>query len=326
MANEKVKGFKVFNPDWTCTPDSNFKQYTCPGTFEEDVDVKICNRGMHFCKNLVDCFQYKRFDPENKVAEVIAHGEIDEKDNKCCTNKLEIVREIPWPEVLERVNQGKGCTGFCNTGDRNTGDCNTGDRNTGSCNTNNRNTGNRNTGNRNTGDYNTGDYNTGDYNTGDWNTNDCNTGNRNTGNCNTGNRNTGNCNTGNCNTGDWNYSSFNTGCFNTSEHKILMFDEPSDWTYQNWLNSEAHWILRRMPKDVTIWVYACDMTDEEKAAHPEYVTTGGYLKKLDERNVAQDYWSILSEDQKQVILSLPNFDKEKFYQCTGIRVDGDIDA
>ena len=251
MANKMVKGFKVFNPDWTCTPGNNFKQYTCPGTFEEDVNVKVYSRGMHFCKNLVDCFKYQSFDPENKVAEVIAHGEIDERDNKCCTNKLEIVREIPWSEVLERVNQGKGCTGSRNTGD---------------------------------------------------------------------------CNTGNHNTGDWNYSSFNSGCFNTSEHKILMFDEPSDWTYRDWLNSRAYWILFGMPKVVTTWVYACDMTDEEKAAHPEHVTTGGYLKKLDEKDVAQDYWNSLSENQKQIILSLPNFDKEKFYQCTGIRVDGDIDA
>lgn len=276
MANKMVKGFKVFNPDWTCTPGNNFKQYTCPGTFEEDVNVKVYSRGMHFCKNLVDCFKYQSFDPENKVAEVIAHGEIDERDNRCCTNKLEIVREIPWSEVLERVNQGKGCTGNRNTGNRNTGNCNTSDWNTGSCNA--------------------GNYNTGSCNTGDWNT------------------------------GDWNYSSFNSGCFNTSEHKILMFDEPSDWTYRDWLNSKAYWILFGMPKDVTTWVYACDMTDEEKAAHPEHVTTGGYLKKLDERNVAQDYWNSLSENQKQVILSLPNFDKEKFYQCTGIRVDGDIDA
>ena len=261
MANKMVKGFKVFNPDWTCTSGNNFKQYTCPGTFEEDVNVKVYSRGMHFCKNLVDCFKYQSFDPENKVAEVIAHGEIDERNNKCCTNKLEIVREIPWSEVLERVNQGKGCTGNYNTG-------------------------NRNTGNRNTGNWNTGDW----------------------------------------NTGDWNYSSFNSGCFNTNEHKILMFDEPSDWTYWDWLNSKAYWILFGMPKVVTTWVYACDMTDEEKAAHPEHVTTGGYLKKLDEKDVAQDYWNSLSENQKQIILSLPNFDKEKFYQCTGIRVDGDIDA
>lgn len=306
MANKMVKGFKVFNPDWTCTPGNNFKQYTCPGTFEEDVNVKVYSRGMHFCKNLVDCFKYQSFDPENKVAEVIAHGEIDERDNRCCTNKLEIVREIPWSEVLERVNQGKGCTGNRNTGNRNTGNCNTSDWNTGSCNA-----GNCNTGNHNTGSCNTSDWNTGNRNTGDWNA---------------GNYNTGSCNTGDWNAGDWNYSSFNSGCFNTSEHKILMFDEPSDWTYRDWLNSKAYWILFGMPKHVTTWVYACDMTDEEKAAHPEHVTTGGYLKKLDERNVAQDYWNSLSENQKQVILSLPNFDKEKFYQCTGIRVDGDIDA
>ena len=296
MANKMVKGFKVFNPDWTCTPGSNFKQYTCPGTFEEDVNVKVCNRGMHFCKNLVDCFDYQSFNPENKVAEVIAHGEIDERDNRCCTNKLEIVREIPWSEVLERVNQGKGCTGDWNVGNRNTGDWNVGNRNT-------------------------GDWNTGDYNAGDWNV-----GNRNTGDWNTGDYNAGDWNVGNRNTGDWNYSSFNSGCFNTSEHKILMFDEPSDWTYKDWLNSKAYWILFGMPKVVTTWVYACDMTDEEKAAHPEHVTTGGYLKKLDEKDVAQDYWNSLSENQKQIILSLPNFDKEKFYQCTGIRVDGDIDV
>ena len=306
MANKMVKGFKVFNPDWTCTPGNNFKQYTCPGTFEEDVNVKVYSRGMHFCKNLVDCFKYQSFDPENKVAEVIAHGEIDERDNKCCTNKLEIVREIPWSEVLERVNQGKGCTG-----NRNTGDCNTGNRNTGDCNT---------------GNHNTGDCNTGNHNTGNCNTSDCNTGSCNTGDYNAGNWNTGDWNAGNRNAGDWNYSSFNSGCFNTNEHKILMFDEPSDWTYRDWLNSKAYWILFGMPKVVTTWVYACDMTDEEKAAHPEHVTTGGYLKKLDEKDVAQDYWNSLSENQKQIILSLPNFYKEKFYQCTGIRVDGDIDA
>lgn len=41
-----VKGYKVFNPDWTCKG----KQYTCPGTFEEDVNPSVCNVGMHFCK------------------------------------------------------------------------------------------------------------------------------------------------------------------------------------------------------------------------------------------------------------------------------------
>lgn len=113
-----VKGYKVFNPDWTCKG----KQYTCPGTFEEDVNPSVCNVGMHFCQNAADCFRYYDFDPNNHVAEVIAHGTVAEDDNKCATNKLEIVREIPWAEVLEIVNTGKACTGRCNSGDWNSGD------------------------------------------------------------------------------------------------------------------------------------------------------------------------------------------------------------
>lgn len=97
-----VKGYKVFNPDWTCKG----KQYTCPGTFEEDVNPSVCNVGMHFCKNAADCFRYYDFDPNNHVAEVIAHGTVAEGEDKCATNKLEIVREIPWAEVLEIVNTG----------------------------------------------------------------------------------------------------------------------------------------------------------------------------------------------------------------------------
>ena len=117
-----VKGYKVFNPDWTCKG----KQYTCPGTFEEDVNPSVCNVDMHFCKNAADCFRYYDFDPNNHVAEVIAHGTVAEGEDKCATNKLEIVREIPWAEVLEIVNTGKACTGRCNSGDWNSGDWNSG--------------------------------------------------------------------------------------------------------------------------------------------------------------------------------------------------------
>ena len=146
-----IKGYKVFNPDWTCRN----KQYTCPGEFEEDVTPVECESGMHFCEDPADCFRYYQFNPENHVCEVEAYGDIDRGANKVCTNKLRVIREIPWDEVLRLVNTGKDCTGLCNTGNWNTGNWNTG----------NRNTGNRNTGNWNTGDWNTGDWNTGYCNT-----------------------------------------------------------------------------------------------------------------------------------------------------------------
>jgi hypothetical protein len=321
-----VHGFKVFRPDWTCSPNGNTKQYACPGKFEEEGELDVCGHGMHFCQTAADCFNYYSFNSENKVAEVIAYGEVRTDGDKSCTDKLEIVREIPWDEVLRIVNIGKNCTGRCNTGDCNTGDCNTGNRNTGNRNTGNRNTGDCNTGdcntgNRNTGNRNTGDWNTGDCNTGDWNTGNRNTGNWNTGDCNTGNRNTGDWNTGDCNTGDWNKSSFNTGCFNTEEQKIMLFNKPSNMTYREWLESDARWLLNQIPKDVVEWVYEEDMTDEEKAAHPTYETTGGYLKVLDESECGQLWWGSLSDRRKDIIRAIPNFDSDIFFQCTGVRVD-----
>ena len=286
-----VHGFKVFRPDWTCSPNGNTKQYTCPGKFEEEGELDVCGHGMHFCQTAADCFNYYSFNSENKVAEVIAYGDVRTDGDKSCTDKLEIVREIPWDEVLRIVNIGKNCTGRCNTGNRNTGDCNTGDCNTGDCNT---------------GDWNTGDWNTGNRNTGDWNTGDWNT---------------GDCNTGDCNTGDWNKSSFNTGCFNTEEQKIMLFNKPSDMTYSEWLGSDARYLLNQIPKDVVEWVYEENMTDEEKAAHPTYETTGGYLKVLDESECGQLWWGSLSDRRKEIIKAIPNFDAEIFFQCTGVRVD-----
>ena len=269
-----VKGFKVFNPDWTCRD----KQYTCPGKFEEDVTPSACSQGIHFCKKAASCFNYYNFNPENRVAEVTAYGTVVEEGDKCCTDKLEIIREIPWQELLEIVNMGKGCTGLCNSGNCNSGDWNSGNRNSGNCNS----------GNRNSGDWNSGD-----------------------------------CNSGDCNSGDWNKTNFSNGCFNTVKPKIYLFNKPSEWNYQDWLNSDARYLLNQIPGDVLEYIWLDDMTDEEKAAHPEAETTGGYLKELDNSESAVIWWRGLSDRQKNIITAIPNFDKAIFKEITGIDVDED---
>ena len=288
-----MEGYKVFEPDWTCR---GF-QYEVGKIFEEDVTPSCCNRGFHFCKELKDCFNYYSFNPDNKVAKVIALGEIDEEldDSKCCTNKIQIVEEISWEDVLRMVNLGKGNAGLCNSGNRNSGDCNSGD-----CNSGNRNSGN---------------CNSGDCNSGDWNS-----GNRNSGNRNSGNRNSGNCNSGDCNSGDWNKTNFSNGCFNTEEPKIFLFNKPSDWTYRDWLNSDARYLLNQIPRNVVDWIWSDDMTDEEKEQHPEYEVVGGYLKILDESECGQLWWDSLSERYKNIIKAMPNFDKEIFEDVTGIKI------
>lgn len=263
-----MKGYKVFEPDWTCR---GF-QYEVGKTFEENVTPSCCNRGFHFCKELKDCFDYYPFDPDNKVAKVIALGEIDEEsnDSKCCTNKIQIVEEISWEDVLRMVNFGEGNVGLCNSGNYNSGD-------------------------RNSGNYNSGDYNIGSRNSGNWNS-------------------------GNRNNGDWNKTNFSNGCFNTEEPKIFLFNKPSDWTYRDWLKSDARYLLNQIPRNVVDCIWSDNMTDEEKEQHPECEVVGGYLKILDESECGQLWWDSLSGRYKNIIKAMPNFDKEIFEDVTGIKI------
>ena len=295
-----MKGYKVFNSDWTCR---GF-QFEVGKVFEEDVTPVCCDRGFHFCTKASDCFRYYSFDPDNKVAEVEALGDIDtqDDDSKCCTNKIHIIREITWQEVLDLVNLGKACTGLCNSGDWNSGDWNSGNRNSGDWNSGNRNSGNRNSGNRNSGDWNSGNRNSGDWNS--------------------GNRNSGDWNSGNRNSGDWNKTCFSNGCFNTESPKIFLFNKPSDWTYQDWLNSDARYILMDCPSNVLSWIWEDDMTDEEKEQHPEYSVTGGFLKHIEKETGRQMWWDGLSDRKKTIVMNLPNFDKDIFKEITGIDVEG----
>lgn len=128
-----MKGYKVFNKDWTCR---GF-QYEVGKTYEMKEDPVCCERGFHFCGKLIDCFNYYNFESENKVAEIEALGAIDDSGDKekYCTNKIKIVRELTWHKVLYLVNTGKDNTGRGNTGNRNTGDWNSTDFSTGCFNT-----------------------------------------------------------------------------------------------------------------------------------------------------------------------------------------------
>ena len=92
----------------------------------------------------------------------------------------------------------------------------------------------------------------------------------------------------------------------TEEQNIMFFNKPSDWTYNDWLRSDARYLLNRIPKNVVEWIYSEDMTDEEKAEHPTHETTGGYLKVLDESDCGQLWWGSLSDRQKNIIKALPN--------------------
>ena len=77
-------------------------------------------------------------------------------------------------------------------------------------------------------------------------------------------------------------------------------------------------IVREIP-----WDELLRIVNEEKAAHPEHKTTGGYFKILYESEHGQIWWNGLQEDCKQIIRSLPNFDADIFRECTGIETRND---
>ena len=297
-----MKGYKAFLPSMM-TQHGDDTVYEVGKTYTVEGEIKICENGYHFCKKCVDVYDY--YSKPCRICEVSVTGAVQTQGNKSVGRRLKILRELTADEISSLCNSGN-----CNSGNRNSGDCNSGDWNSGNRNSGNRNSGNCNSGNRNSGDCNSGDWNSGDCNSGDWNSGDCNSGNR---------------NSGDWNSGDWNSGNRNSGYCNTTEPTVRLFDHQTDITFSDFQQSRVYGLLCHMPSDCLIWKYSEYMTDDEKAAHPEHETTGGflYLEKADR----QAWWESLSDESKAAITSMPYFDAEKFFICTGIKVNGaDKDA
>ena len=310
-----IKGYKVFNPDWTCI---GF-QYKVGETYEHKGDIKLCGSGFHFCVEALDCFKYYIFDSNNKVAEVEAIGLVETGNDKSVTNKIRIVRELDWFEVLKLVNSGKNCTGYGNSGNynsgyENSGNCNSGYKNSGSGNSGDYNSGDNNSGNRNSGDDNSGYWNSGDLNSGYNNSGDSNSGDKNS-----GSFNSGNFNSGDRNSGDWILGNYSSGVFCTEEPKIKIFDMESDMTLREWRSTKASQILADN-FILNTWIYSKDMTDEEKEKNPWHETTGGYFKSFSFKEACLNMWNNLTDREKDIIQSIQNFNKDKFREITGIEL------
>ena len=143
-------GYKAFNPGMICRG----KQYEENAVFEEP-EAKICNTGMHYCKNPFDVLEHYGFVNDNAEINEFAEVEAlaDEKTDdgrKFCTTKLKIGAKLSMHNfvnafvefTLKRTNGESAATNTgnwsaaTNTGNQsaatNTGDwsaaTNTGDR------------------------------------------------------------------------------------------------------------------------------------------------------------------------------------------------------
>src|SRR5690606_30172654 len=108
-----LKGYKVFNPDFTC----KCFQFAENKKFKHKGEIKICESGFHFCVKASDCFKYYSFDPNNIVCEVEALGKVisNDSDSKHCTDEILIGKKLTWQEVLVAANEGSNNTGLANS-------------------------------------------------------------------------------------------------------------------------------------------------------------------------------------------------------------------
>ncbi len=289
-------GWKVFDKDLKCRG----MQFEVGKTYKESGTPRLCHNGFHFHTEKSQLFNYYDFDPNNRVCEIIAWGGIDKGDDKTCTVEIEIVKELSWDEVLKLVN-----IGISNTGRNNTGNWNTGNRNTGNWNTGNRNTGDRNTGHMNTGNRNTGNRNTGNWNTGNWNT---------------GNWNTGDLNTGNRNTGDWNTTNYSCGIFNTIEQPTPIFNGAASVIMSEFRNTPNYEALFSSRFPLTEWIYESSMTEAEKTDHPKFYVQEGYLKVRTFQETCAIWWAEMTDNNKELVKSIPGFTPSIFTEVTGIKL------
>lgn len=287
-----MKGYKVFKSDWTCR---RF-QYKVGETFDYDGAIELRESGFHFCPRLTSCFSYYPFDPFNKVAEVEALGTVHLCGGLAVTDKLHIIREIAWHDVLDMCN-----TGSCNTGSGNIGNFNSGHFNIG----------NHNAGNYNKGDYNVGNYNKlANYNVGSNNVGSFNVGNNNIGSHNVGFLNVGSWNTGDYNTGDW-----NTGFFNTDTPTVRMFNKDTGLTPAD--IAIPHFLQFTLSK----WTTPDDATDEERCeCRNEIERFNKFIRLMSYKDAFRYAWDNASEAERKQVERLPNFDADIFYEISGIRV------
>jgi len=208
-----------------------------------------------------------------------------------------------------RINVKKQSVGHKSTGDKSTGDRSTGHYSTGSCSTGHFSTGDSSTGYSSTGNCSTGPYSTGNHSTGF-----CSTG------CySTGHRSTGNYSTGLRSTGSWSISNYSAGHFSTIDNTgFSVFNKPC--SVEEWENVEK-------PKfiyfDLTEWINENEMSDKEKEDNPTYKTTGGCLKVYTYKEAWLNSWSSASDEDKELLYRLPNFDATVFKEISGIDVTKD---
>ena len=109
-----------------------------------------------------------------------------------------------------------------------------------------------------------------------------------------------------------------TGLFNTEEKTVPIFNKDSGLTWEEIIYKDWYEALRSCSFKLTEWIW---YTEEEMEDSPIRQAIQGYLKQYTFEEACLNWWDSLSNEAKELIKTIPNFDKEIFKQITGIEVE-----
>lgn len=138
---------------------------------------------------------------------------------------------------------------------------------------------------------------------------------------NTGIFNSGSFNSGSSNSGSWNSGNNNNGFFCTNSPKIRLFNKETDFIMEEFMKTEWYEVLTSGEFNLTKWR---DYTDEEKAQDERKRLIGGELITIPYKEACANWWASLSDKDKAIIKTIPNFDANIFAKITGIDVTNDL--
>ena len=104
-----------------------------PEGYELSENDLCSDKVFHFCDSLSKVHDYYSCveEAENRYCIIEVLGQLCEKEDKCGSDHIKIVREITGEELAMAKGLTGGNTGLFNSGDRNSGYRNSGDRNSG---------------------------------------------------------------------------------------------------------------------------------------------------------------------------------------------------
>ena len=139
-----------------------------------------------------------------------------------------------------------------------------------------------------------------------------NSGDRNSGYLNSGYRNSGDLNSGDRNSGIFNKTNGSNGVFCNQEAKICIFNVQTDWTLKEFLNSKYYDAICSSDLPLTEW-QILETTPENGV--------DGKLVVNSYETACKRWWECMTEENKDIIKSIPHFDIDVFCDITGIDKD-----